>query len=121
MRWLTYRSNGQSDDRVGLLVGDDVHGLEPGVALVDLIGDDARLAEAGQRAQRSPSEVVALSQVQIRPLIPHPPTIRDFFIYEEHSTAQGTRQRTDAWYRMPIFAAGWFLRMCAAYTRPSVW
>ena len=32
-----------------------------------------------------------------------PPTIRDFMIFEEHATQQGSREREEAWYRMPIF------------------
>ena len=32
-----------------------------------------------------------------------PPTVRDFMIFEEHAMALGTRQREEAWYRMPIF------------------
>ena len=44
-----------------------------------------------------------LDSVRLRAPILQPPTVRDFMIFEEHATAQGTRQREEAWYRMPIF------------------
>ena len=44
-----------------------------------------------------------LESVRLRSPILQPPTVRDFMIFEEHATAQGTRQREEAWYRMPIF------------------
>ena len=46
---------------------------------------------------------VPLESVRLRSPILQPPTVRDFMIFEEHATAQGTRQREEAWYRMPIF------------------
>ncbi len=32
-----------------------------------------------------------------------PPTVRDFFAYEGHASAGGTRELPQAWYRLPIF------------------
>ncbi|HEU0021690.1 MAG TPA: fumarylacetoacetate hydrolase family protein [Dehalococcoidia bacterium] len=45
----------------------------------------------------------APGNLRLRSPILQPPTVRDFMIFEEHATAQGTRQREEAWYRMPIF------------------
>lgn len=45
----------------------------------------------------------APENVRLKSPILQPPTVRDFMIFEEHATAQGTRQREEAWYRMPIF------------------
>jgi fumarylacetoacetate (FAA) hydrolase len=44
-----------------------------------------------------------LARVRLRAPVLQPPTVRDFMIFEEHATAQGTRQRQEAWYRMPVF------------------
>lgn len=46
---------------------------------------------------------IPLESVKLRSPILQPPTVRDFMVYEEHATSQGTRQREEAWYRMPIF------------------
>ena len=73
MRWVTYRREAEAADRVGLLLGDQVHGLQPGLALIDLLGDDGeRLAMAGERARSEPVEVVRLEQVRLRPPVPSP-------------------------------------------------
>ena len=46
---------------------------------------------------------VSLSKVRLREPILQPPTVRDFMVYEGHASAGGTRQLSDAWYRLPIF------------------
>ena len=69
--------------------------LETGDSAVDRVGE----ALAANR----PAPSVALADVRLRSPILRPPTIRDFMIFEEHATQQGTREREEAWYRMPIF------------------
>jgi fumarylacetoacetate (FAA) hydrolase len=46
---------------------------------------------------------VPLASVRLRAPILQPPTVRDFMVYEGHANAGGTRQLSDAWYRLPIF------------------
>src|SRR6266478_1322631 len=46
---------------------------------------------------------VPLESVRLRAPILQPPTVRDFMVYEGHASAGGTRQLSDAWYRLPIF------------------
>jgi fumarylacetoacetate (FAA) hydrolase len=48
-------------------------------------------------------EGVPLSEVRLRAPILQPPTVRDFMTYEGHASAGGTRQLSDAWYRLPVF------------------
>jgi 2-keto-4-pentenoate hydratase/2-oxohepta-3-ene-1,7-dioic acid hydratase in catechol pathway len=87
MRWVTYQSEPRRNhaDRVGVVVDDVVCGLEEGAQLVELLGDDGeRLAQAGQRATRTPAEVRPLSEVRLRAPIPTPPSIRDFPVFEQH-------------------------------------
>jgi 2-keto-4-pentenoate hydratase/2-oxohepta-3-ene-1,7-dioic acid hydratase in catechol pathway len=107
MRWATYRAGAGSADRVGLVVDDELRALEPGTRLVDLLGDDgSRLAEAGERAQKSPADVHAIADVQLRSPIPVPPTIRDFTSFEEH-IRNGLKaigqELGDDWYEAPAF------------------
>jgi 2-keto-4-pentenoate hydratase/2-oxohepta-3-ene-1,7-dioic acid hydratase in catechol pathway len=105
MKWATYRSNepGDLSDRVGLVVDEQIFGLDPGVRLVDLLGD---LPTAAEKAKRAPAEVRALSQARLRPPIPQPPTIRDFSSFQEHHQAgiQAIGQKwDDAWFEVPFF------------------
>jgi fumarylacetoacetate (FAA) hydrolase len=46
---------------------------------------------------------VSRSKVRLRAPILQPTTVRDFMVYEGHASAGGTRQLSDAWYRLPIF------------------
>jgi fumarylacetoacetate (FAA) hydrolase len=51
----------------------------------------------------SSSQGLPLASVRLRAPILQPPTVRDFMVYEGHASAGGTRQLSDAWYRLPIF------------------
>lgn len=106
MRWATYRHPGADEDRVGLVVDDEVRALPAGTSLVGLLGDEDGLAEAGDRAGQDPDEVVALADVQLRPPVPHPPALRDFYAFEDHvRTARETRglEMDPDWYELPVF------------------
>lgn len=83
MRFITYLHAGQ--ERCGVVHGDSVHALEPGVRLLDLLGDDGeRLHDAGGHALADPASVEALDGLVLLPPIPQPPTIRDFLTFEKH-------------------------------------
>ena len=110
MKLLTYDTG--AGPRCGVLQEDqvvDVSGLLgtdqslPDVRALLELGDSSidRVRDALDRRFAAPQ--VPLNSVRLRSPILQPPTIRDFMIYEEHATAQGTRQREEAWYRMPIF------------------
>lgn len=60
-----------------------------------------RLRAALSRAESATS--VALAGTRLRAPVLQPPSVRDFMIFEEHATSQGTRPQHEAWYRMPIF------------------
>ena len=64
-------------------------------AAVDRVGE----ALAGGKA----APAVALGAVRLRSPVLQPPTVRDFIVYEEHASSQGTRQPHEVWYRMPVF------------------
>ena len=107
MRWVTYRDAAGEVDRTGLLVGEQVHALPEGEALLDLLGDDGeRLAAAGERARRDPAAVVPMEQVTLRAPVPLPPTVRDFYAFEQHvKTARQRRglEMDPDWYQLPVF------------------
>ncbi|MCV7332873.1 fumarylacetoacetate hydrolase family protein [Mycobacterium cookii] len=106
MRWLTFRDD--TGQRTGVLAGDAVHVLEPGVTLLDLIGRGAdALAEAGERALRS-APTVRLDQVTLMAPIPRPPSIRDSLCFLDHmrncqAAMGGGRVLKDSWYHIPAF------------------
>jgi 2-keto-4-pentenoate hydratase/2-oxohepta-3-ene-1,7-dioic acid hydratase in catechol pathway/glyoxylase-like metal-dependent hydrolase (beta-lactamase superfamily II) len=110
VKWLTYRGPDSSGgERAGLLSGDTIHAMPPGVTLLDLIGRGADgLRQAGEDALRSPSAVVRLDEVTLMAPIPRPPSIRDSLCFLDHmrncQAALGAgRVLADTWYRIPAF------------------
>src|SRR5438477_12097408 len=77
------------------------------MALLDLLGDDGeRLARAAERARADPVAVVPLAAARLRPPIPRPPAIRDFYAFEKHvKTARQRRglEMDPDWYELPVF------------------
>jgi len=71
-------------------------------ALLELPNDPMTRLHAAVGSARSP-QGLPLAHVRLRAPILQPPTILDFMVYEGHATAGGTRQISDAWYRLPIF------------------
>src|SRR5215470_11042727 len=71
-------------------------------ALLELPNEPlTRLKSALSSGRATPG--VPLGSVRLRARILQPPTVRDFMVYEGHANAGGTRQLSDAWYRLPIF------------------
>jgi len=86
---------------VAALLGEQ-SGLRDVRALLELPNDPlTRLKSALGSAGAAPG--VPLAGVRLRAPVLQPPTVRDFMVYEGHATAGGTRQLSDAWYRLPIF------------------
>lgn len=105
MRWATITLGGR--ERIGLVQGDEVRLLPPGETLVGLLGDTGvGLAAAGERARRDPDDVVGLDDTALLAPVPHPPSIRDFYAFEEHVAtarrARGLEMDAD-WYELPVF------------------
>jgi len=106
MRWVTFR--GDDGERTGVLSGDAIHVLQPGVSLLELIGRGAaELKEAGEDALRS-APTTQLDQVTLMAPIPRPPSIRDSLCFLDHmrncqAAMGGGRVLKDTWYRIPAF------------------
>jgi 2-keto-4-pentenoate hydratase/2-oxohepta-3-ene-1,7-dioic acid hydratase in catechol pathway/glyoxylase-like metal-dependent hydrolase (beta-lactamase superfamily II) len=106
MKWVTYKDD--ATERTGVLVGDVIHAVPPGVTLLDLIGRGAGgLRQAGEEALRSAS-TVRLEDVTLMAPIPRPPSIRDSLCFLDHmrncQAALGAgRVLSDTWYRIPAF------------------
>jgi 2-keto-4-pentenoate hydratase/2-oxohepta-3-ene-1,7-dioic acid hydratase in catechol pathway/glyoxylase-like metal-dependent hydrolase (beta-lactamase superfamily II) len=107
MKWVTYQ--GDNGERTGVLSGDRIHAMPPGVTLLDLVGRGADgLREAGQQALRDPAEAVQLGDVRLKAPIPRPPSIRDSLCFLDHmrncqAVLGAGRELADTWYRIPAF------------------
>lgn len=107
MRWATFDLSGS--DRVGVLHGDAIHAVAPGISLIDLLAEGSEsLQVAGQNALTSPDTVVALADVRLRAPIPRPPSVRDSLCFLEHMrncqvALNRGRVLADAWYEIPAF------------------
>src|SRR5207302_7268584 len=74
--------------------------FEPGVALIELLGD--LTAAAGAVGDQR----VAVEGARLVAPIPRPPTVRDFYAFEQHVAtarrARGLEMEPD-WYELPVF------------------
>jgi fumarylacetoacetate (FAA) hydrolase len=77
-------------------------GLRDVRALLELPNDPLIRLKSALGSVRT-GQGVPLDTVRLRAPILQPPTVRDFMVYEGHANAGGTRQLSDAWYRLPIF------------------
>lgn len=77
-RWITYAGS-DGDDRVGIERDGMISGLAPGMSLLGLL-QSGQLAAA---AEWEPAEIVAVQDIQVRPLL-IPPSIRDSMCFHEH-------------------------------------
>jgi 2-keto-4-pentenoate hydratase/2-oxohepta-3-ene-1,7-dioic acid hydratase in catechol pathway len=104
VRWVTYGAPSASD-RVGLVQGETIHAMEPGVTLRDLLEEEDGLAAAGERALRAPSDLVKFDDVHLQaPLQPR--SIRDctgFLQHLRNCASGGTFEVNDRYTKVPAF------------------
>ena len=110
MKLLTYDTG--AGPRCGVLQGDaivDVTALLGEQRTIRDVGallnlDDGAVERVGDAlAGGATSLAVAADGVRLHSPILQPPTVRDFIVYEEHASSQGTREPNEVWYRMPVF------------------
>lgn len=83
MKWVT--CDGGSGIRTGIIDGEEVRALAPGATLLGLVEAGAEaLAEAGDRARRSPDLVARLEDVRLLAPLPRPPSVRDGLCFLDH-------------------------------------
>ena len=107
MRWVTFTTSKDTGERTGMLVDGRIHASAPGTTLLGLLGDDgARLAAEGEVVGRDPRNVFELHAVQVLAPIPRPPTVRDFYAFEQHVRTARQRRGLEMdpdWYELPVF------------------
>ena len=92
---------GQNLLDIATLLGEQ-GGLRDVRAFLELPGDPLTRLKSALGSARA-ARGVEMGRVRLRAPILQPPTVRDFMVYEGHASAGGTRQLSDAWYRLPIF------------------
>lgn len=106
MRWSTYLSPTDRAEHVGLVSEDRIHGLSDRRTLVDLLAHPDAMVEAAERALADPLEVVDLADADVLAPIPRPPSVRDFYAFENHVLAcsRALNQPVNPdWYELPVF------------------
>src|ERR1700692_666668 len=107
MRWVTFTQTGTSAERTGILIDGRVHACAPGTTLLSLLGDDGeRLSAAAEAARSDPRNVLELAAVHLLAPIPRPPTVRDFYAFEQHVRTARQRRGLEMdpdWYELPVF------------------
>jgi 2-keto-4-pentenoate hydratase/2-oxohepta-3-ene-1,7-dioic acid hydratase in catechol pathway len=107
MRWVTFAESKDSAERTGLLVDGRIHACNPGTTLLSLLGDDGTLLAAeGDELRSDPHDVFELDAVHVRAPIPNPPTVRDFYAFEQHVRTARQRRGLEMdpdWYELPVF------------------
>ncbi|SPT50154.1 fumarylacetoacetate hydrolase family protein [Actinomadura madurae] len=107
MKWVTYDAG--AGPRTGIIDGETVRGLRPGVSLLSLLQTgDGSLAGAGESARRAPDEVRPLDEVRLLAPLPRPPSVRDGLCFLDHLRgsyrALGRSERLHpAWSQIPAF------------------
>ncbi|MFE2640389.1 fumarylacetoacetate hydrolase family protein [Streptomyces scopuliridis] len=105
MKWVTYDAG--TSPRTGIIDGETVRGLRPGVSLFSLLQSDS-LVEAGDSARRAPEEVRPLDEVRLLPPLPRPTSVRDGLCFLDHLRgcyrALGRSEELHpAWSQVPAF------------------
>jgi 2-keto-4-pentenoate hydratase/2-oxohepta-3-ene-1,7-dioic acid hydratase in catechol pathway len=99
VRWATISTaNGERAARIDV-DREEAVALPPGVALIDVLGDLTAAGEAARDRYR-------LADVRLRAPIPKPPSVRDFYAFEQHVRAarEARGVAMDAgWYEQPVF------------------
>ncbi|WP_218828299.1 MULTISPECIES: fumarylacetoacetate hydrolase family protein [unclassified Rhodococcus (in: high G+C Gram-positive bacteria)] len=108
MRFVNFSDTGRP--RVGLVEDGVVFGLDDGIRIVDLLGDDhaKQLRAAGNRARAHPSVTLDLAEADLLAPIPAPPTVRDYMTFEQHVAGVARLVDEDSvvpeqWYKAPAF------------------
>src|SRR5438105_3798190 len=106
MRWASFRDEA-GNERTGVVSDGEILALEPGVRLLELLREEGEgLMQAGQRAMATPTEVIPYDKATLLAPIPGPPSVRDFYAFEQHvKTARQRRglEMDPDWYEIPVF------------------
>jgi 2-keto-4-pentenoate hydratase/2-oxohepta-3-ene-1,7-dioic acid hydratase in catechol pathway/glyoxylase-like metal-dependent hydrolase (beta-lactamase superfamily II) len=106
MKWVTYQDG--TGERTGVLSGDTIHTMPPGMTLLELVGRGADGLRAAAEDALQVGGTARLDEVTLKAPIPRPPSIRDSLCFLDHmrncqAAMGGGRELADTWYRIPAF------------------
>src|SRR5579859_2468203 len=101
MKLVTFRTDDWSDTHAGIVRGDEIIALAY-PSLLELLRDPNGLASAAG----ADGEAFTFEEVQLLAPIPDPPSVRDFYAFEQHVKSARARRGLDMipeWYEIPTF------------------
>lgn len=101
MKLVTFRIDEWSETHAGIVRGDEIIALAY-PTLLELLRDPNGLARAGE----AQGETYTFEEVQLLAPIPEPPSVRDFYAFEQHVKSARARRGLDMipeWYEIPTF------------------
>lgn len=116
MQLVTFRAAGSTEDRLGVLAGDELTDLTARAAtapggsggglLALLAAGESGLAWAREVHERADRELrVPVADVRLRAPLPRPNSLRDFMLVEEH-VRNSLGHVPDEWYEIPVYWKG---------------
>ncbi len=105
MKWVTVRM--PDAEQAGLVIDEQIHLIEHGTSLLNLLGDDGeKLAQAGERARSNPEAIIDLRSADLAPPL-RPTQIRDTLLFLQHMRNCRPGQALEAeWHQIPAFYFG---------------
>ncbi len=107
MRWATFTTENHPAPLCGLVIGEMLHALPEGITLLDMLRTHGtNLHEPARTAAAEPLLTVPIHEATFLPPIPTPPTIRDFYSFEQHVKTARRQRGLDMepdWYNLPVF------------------
>ncbi|HAH05055.1 MAG TPA: fumarylacetoacetase [Elusimicrobia bacterium] len=117
MRFATFVPPGKEQERLGVVSGERVLDLAaasggriPSTMRAFLERSDELLPAARELlGSAPPSGFLPLASVRLRPVLPDPASLRDFFAFEDHAKAAAERRGEPlgkSWYEVPAYFKG---------------
>lgn len=117
MKLVTYKLNDSSNPRLGAVINDFIldlnessNGVLPDSMLDFISGGDKNLNIANELIEKYKSKLsLKTSAVKILAPLLNPPSLRDFFAFEDHAKAGAARRGVtlpEAWYEIPAYYKG---------------
>ncbi|HEY6540954.1 MAG TPA: fumarylacetoacetate hydrolase family protein [Ktedonobacteraceae bacterium] len=101
MKLVTFRTDNWSETHAGVVRGDEIIALAY-PSLLELLRDTNGLASA----REAQGEVFTFEEAQLLAPIPDPPSVRDFYAFEQHVKSARVKRGLDMipeWYEIPTF------------------
>jgi 2-keto-4-pentenoate hydratase/2-oxohepta-3-ene-1,7-dioic acid hydratase in catechol pathway len=107
LRWASFADPVDGAERCGVVQEGLLVAAPAGVALVDLVAGGAdHLVRQGELVLEGLDDRYPTESVQLLAPIPRPPSVRDFYAFEQHvKTARAGRglEMDPDWYELPVF------------------